>query len=168
MKQARGKKVLRALLTAAVVGMGGVALAQAAEEVWVNRPALQIRQTKGPVGVVATAKKGDMLTVIGREDNWLKVKFGDKEGYVLANSISPRQVKGGLGAGDMLAGGSQADEAQAAASMRGLSPEAEEYAKAKNLDPKIVEQMIQRNRSVTAAEWIAFTKAGNVGPERKK
>ena len=168
MKQSRGRKLLRALFSAAVVGVGGVALAQAAEQVFVNRPALQIRETKGPVGVVATAKKGDALTVIAREGNWLKVRLGDKEGYVMANSISAKQVKGGPGAGDLLAGGSQADEASAAAAAKGLRPEARDYAKAKNLDPKIVDQMMERNTAITAAEWTAFAREGNVGPERKK
>jgi hypothetical protein len=168
MKQSRGRKVLRALLTAAVVGVGGVALAQAAEQVFVNRPALQIRETKGPVGVVATAAKGDVLTVLAREDNWLKVRFGDKEGYVLANSISAKEVKKGPGIGNALAGGSDASDVQTGAAAKGLRPEAEDYAKAKNLDPKVVDKMMDRNKAITPAEWMAFAKEGNVGPERKK
>ncbi len=168
MKQSNGRTVLRTLLAAAVVGVGGVALAQAVEEVWVNRPALQISETKGPVGVVATARKGDKLTILGREGNWLRVKFGDKEGYVLANSTSVKQIRGGAGVGDALAGGSAASGLQTGAAAKGLRPEAEEYARAKNLDPKVVEQMIQRNRAVTAKEWSAFAKEGNVGPERTK
>ncbi|MGB7159912.1 MAG: SH3 domain-containing protein [Tepidisphaeraceae bacterium] len=168
MKQAGDRKLLRALFTAAVVGVGGVVLAQAVEEVWVSRPELQIRQSKGPVGVVATARKGDKLTVLAREDNWLKVKFGEKEGYVMATSISARQIKGGQGVGDVLAGGSQSDAAQSGAAAKGLSEEAEGYARAKNMDPTIVDQMIARNSADTNEQWLAFAKEGNVGPERKK
>jgi hypothetical protein len=167
MKQWRGRKALRALFTAAVVGIGGVALAQAAEEMFVKSSQVKIWQGKGPVGLVATAKQNDKLTVLAREGNWLKVQYGDKQGYVMESAVSPKQV-GGAGIGNALAGGSDTSGMDTSLAGRGLRPEANDYAKAKNLNPAIVDQMIERNRAITLEEWQAFQKAGNVGAERKK
>lgn len=168
MKQSNGRTALRALLTAAVIGVGGVALAQAAEEVYVKAAQVKIWQGKGPVGLVATAKRNDKLTVLGREDKWMKVQYGDKQGYVMETAISPKQVQGGPGIGDALAGGSDTSGLDTGLASRGLRPEARDYAKAKNLDPAVVDRMIARNSAITYDEWAAFQKAGNVGAERKK
>lgn len=168
MNQSRSRRALRALFTAAVVGIGGVALAQAAEQVYVQASQAKIWRGKGPVGLVATVDKNQQLTVLAREGKWLKVQVGDKQGYVMETAISPKPVKGGASAADVLAGGSDTSGMDTSLAGRGLSEEAEAYAKAKNLDPKVVEQMIQRNRAITYEEWVAFQQAGNVGPEGKK
>ncbi|HEV2295411.1 MAG TPA: hypothetical protein VGR35_16290 [Tepidisphaeraceae bacterium] len=160
--------MLRALFTAGVVGIGGIALAQAAEEVWVKSSQAKIWQGKGPVGLVATAKKGEKLTIMAREDKWMKVQYEDKQGYVMETAVSPKKIGSGAGAGDMLAGGSDTSGMDTSLAGRGLREEAMKYADAKNLDPKVVEQMMERNRAITFDEWTAFQKAGKVGPEGKK
>ena len=169
MKRWKNGKALRALFAAAVVGVGGVCLAQAAEQLFVNRSALPIREGKGGAyNTVATAKQGDQLTVIAREDNWIKVQFGDKQGYVLANALSAKQIKGGGGMRNALAGGSDAGGLDAGAAGKGLTPEAEGYAKTKGMDPKVVDQMIDRNNAVPLPEWESFQREGNVGANRTK
>lgn len=168
MKESNGRRVLRNLCAAAVVGIGAIALAQAAEEVYVNKPALQIRAGKGGAyDTVVTAKQGDKLTILAHEDNWLKVQFGDQQGYVLAASTSARHIKAD-NTRNMLAGGADAGGLQASEAAKGLTPEAEGYAKEKNLSPKLVKEMKARRKAITGAEWAAFAKEGNVGPERKK
>ena len=168
MKHWRGRKALRGLFAAAVVCVGGVTLAQAAEQLFVNRPALPIREGKGGAyNAVATAKQGEALTVIAREDNWIKVQYGDKQGYVMANSLSAKQIKGS-GFGSALAGGADAGGLEAGAAGKGLLDDAKDYAKSKGMDPAVVDRMIERNNAVSIAEWDAFQKAGNVGTNRKK
>jgi len=162
------KRVLRALFTAAVVGVGGVALAQAVEKLYVNRPALPIRIDKGGAfDAVATAKQGEELTVIAREDNWIKVQYGDKQGYVTAASLSARQIKPDATRSAM-AGGADAAGLEAGAAGKGLLPEAEEYAKAKGMNAKVVDAMIDRNSAVTPDDWKSFQKEGSVGMSRRK
>src|SRR5688572_14919796 len=148
MERSRNRKLLRALFTAAVMGVGGAALAQAAEQLYVNRAALPIREGKGGAyNAVATAKQGDALTVIAREDNWIKVQFGDKQGYVNANSLSAKQIKGS-GFGSALAGGADAGGLEAGAAGKGLLPDAEKYASSKGMNAKVVDDMIDRNNAV--------------------
>lgn len=169
MKRLNKLKLLRATFAAAVTALAGVCLAQAAaEQLYVNRAALPIRAGKGGAyDTVATAKQGDQLTVVAREDNWIKVQFGDKQGYVLANSLSAKQIKRG-GMRNALAGGSDAGGLDVGAAGKGLTPEAEGYAKTKGMDPKVVDQMIDRNNAVPLPEWEAFQKEGNVGANRTK
>jgi uncharacterized protein YgiM (DUF1202 family) len=168
MERSKNRKLLRALFTAAVMGVGGAALAQAAEQLYVNRAALPIREGKGGAyNAVATAKQGDALTVIAREDNWIKVQFGDKQGYVNANSLSAKQIKGS-GFGNALAGGADAGGLEAGAAGKGLLDDAEKYAKSKGMSAKIVDDMIDRNNAVSIPDWEAFQKEGNVGANRKK
>lgn len=170
MNQSRSRKLLRALFTAGVVGVGGLCLAQAAEqqEVWVKRAELEIREGKGAIfPPVATARKGNMLTVLAREGSWLKVRFGDKQGYVLEASTSLQKIGGGQGLG-ALAGGPQTSGQSTALAAKGLEDKAEDYAKLKGMNPKLVDEMIRRNESVTGEQWLAFQADGNVGVDRKK
>ena len=166
MKHPIGRKLARSLLLAVVASGTGVCLAQVIEEVWVNRPQVQIRSGKGAAfPVVATAAKGSKLQVVAKEDRWLKVQFNGAEGYVLADAISSREVKGGGGLG-ALASGPDSSGATAGAAGKGLQPEAEAYASSKGMDPKIVDLMIERRRAISGEEWAAFTKAGQVGPDK--
>jgi hypothetical protein len=134
-----------------------------AEDVWVNRAQLQIRDGKGAAfAPVATAKKGDKLVVITREGKWLKVQLGDKQGYVYEDAISPRQVSAGGDLGSLL-GSPESSGLSAAAAAKGLQPGAVTFASTGNLSTAPLQAMIARRNAVTGPEWVAFAQAGNVG-----
>jgi hypothetical protein len=141
--------------------------AVAGEEVWVKRVSLPIREGKGAAfATVATAVKGQKLHVIERDGKWLKVQLDEKQGYVYEDSISPREVRAG---GDELRaalGGSDTSPLAADAAAKGLQPEAEVYAKSKNLNPASLEQMIARRKALTGEQWMTFVSEGKVGPAR--
>jgi hypothetical protein len=144
---------------------GGVTIA-VAEDVWVKRPELDLRAAPSAAGnVVATVKKGQKLEVLGREGAWVKVKAGDVEGYVSQNSLSDKKVSGGGGL-STFAGGPDTSGATASAGAKGLDDMAEKYAAAKGMDPKRVDEMIARTKSITADELAAFTREGQVGPDK--
>lgn len=144
---------------------GGVSVA-VAEEVWVKRPELNVRAGKGAAfETVATVKKGQKLEVIAREGTWVKVKVGDTEGYVSQNSLSDKKVSGGGGL-STFAGGPDTSGATASAGAKGLDEMAEQYAAAKGMDPKRVDEMIARTKAITGEEWAAFTREGQVGPDK--
>ena len=170
MKQSRGRKLLRSVFAAASLATAGLCFAQAAaapEHVWAKQ-AIVIREGKsGFANEVFTAKKGDQLTVLAREGPWLKVQLGDKQGYVFENAMSKKKVGAGQGLGDMMAGGDSTSGMNTAAAGKGLDKIAEDYAQNKNMDPKVVDAMIDRNKRITEAERQAFMAEGNVGAARK-
>jgi len=134
-----------------------------AEDVWVNRTELQIREGKGAAfAPVATARKGEKLTVISREGKWLKVQLGDKQGYVYEDAISARQVSAGGDLGSLL-GSPDSSGLSAAAAAKGLQPGALTFANSGNFNTAPLQAMIARRNAVTGAEWVAFAQAGNVG-----
>ncbi|MGH7213623.1 MAG: SH3 domain-containing protein [Tepidisphaeraceae bacterium] len=151
-------------LGAAVLGVAGVVLA---EDVWVNRPELELRSApSGMSDPVVAVKKGDKLTVVSRDGKWIKVKASDTEGYVHENSIAAREVKGGDALGFL--GGPEAGGAEASAAGKGLEEQAETYAKGHQYNTALVERMIVTRRSVKYADWQQFAREGNVGPYKKK
>ncbi len=169
MNQTRVRKGLRAVFAAASLATAALCFAQtpATEEVWATQ-AVQIREGKsGFSTVVVSAKKGDKLTVLAREGPWLKVQLGDKQGYVFEKAISQKKIGAGQGLGDMMAGGDSTSGMSTAAAGKGLDQMAEDYAKNKNMDPKVVDVMIDRNKAITDAERQAFMSEGNVGAGRK-
>src|SRR5687768_3633554 len=165
MKTKLGRRLATAAFALAIAGGTAVALA---EEVWVKRPELDVRHAPSAAGnVVATVKKGQRLEVIGREGAWVKVKVGDVEGYVSQNSLSEKKVGGGGGINlSAVAGGPDTSGATASAGAKGLDDMAEKYAAAKGMDPKRVDEMIARTKSITADELAAFTREGQVGPDK--
>ena len=168
MKQSRNRKLLRTLFAASALGVAGLCYAQAAESVWTKQN-VDLREGKsGFSPVVVTAAKGSQLTVLAREGTWLKVQLGDKQGYVFQGATSPTKVGSGASMGDMMAGGDTTSGMSTASAAKGLDPIAEDYAKGKKLDPKVVDAMIDRNKAITDAERVAFMKEGNVGSERKQ
>ncbi|MCY2954384.1 MAG: SH3 domain-containing protein [Planctomycetota bacterium] len=138
-----------------------------AEDVWVKSESAEIRSGKGAVfPLVAKAEKGAQLTVISREPKgWIKVKVGDKEGYVYENSISPQQVKGGGNLFSAMGAGVEASNLSAGAAGKGLEPQAEDYAKGKRLDPGPMNWLIAFRKKIVPKEWAAFTAEGKVGPD---
>jgi uncharacterized protein YgiM (DUF1202 family) len=167
MNRSKGRKLLRAMFAATSLAVAGACFAQAAEQVW-TKQAVDIREGKsGFSKIVVSAKKGDQLTVLAREGTWVKVQVGDKQGYVFQNALSEKKVGSGQSIGDMMAGGDSTSGMSAANATKGLDQIAEDYAKNKNMDPKVVDAMIARNTAITDAERVAFMRQGNVGAERK-
>ena len=157
-----GRRLATAAFALAIAGGATIVLA---EEVWVKRPELDLRAAPSAAGnVVATVKKGQKLEVLGREGAWVKVKAGDVEGYVSQNSLSDKKVSGGGGVLSAL--GADTSGATASAGATGLDDMAEKYAAAKGMDPKRVDEMIARTKSITADELSAFTREGQVGPDK--
>jgi uncharacterized protein YgiM (DUF1202 family) len=150
----------------AAVGIALVCCAAAvaaAEEVWVKRPSLNIREGKGAAfATVATARQGDKLSVVGHEGKWLKVQLGDKQGYVYEDSISAREIKARAALG-----GPDTSALAADAAAKGLEPQAIAYAQNKNLSSAPLEKMIARRNAISGQQWIAFTSEGKVGPGKQ-
>jgi len=158
----------RTLTLAAGLLAGALAAGSAfAEDVWVKSESAEIRAGKGAVfPLVAKAEKGTQLTVISREPKgWIKVKAGDKEGYIYEAAISTDKVKGG---GNLLAAmgaGAEASNLSAGAAGKGLNEGADAYAKGKRLDPRQMDWLILFRKSINPQEWQAFTAEGKVGPD---
>jgi len=151
---------LKTLLTLASASSCASVLA---EDVWVNRPSLDIRDGKGAAyPVVVTAKKGDKLSIVAREAKWLKVSFGGKEGYIFENSISPKQVAPEK-MSDMSA---EAKAMTTDAAAKGLEPEALAYAKSHSLNDAGLNQMKAMRKLVSGKDFEQFTTEGKVGPAR--
>ena len=167
MNRSRGRKLLRAMFAATSLAVAGACFAQAAEQVWTKQAVDILEGKSGFSKVVVSAKKGEQLTVVGREGTWVKVQLGDKQGYVFQNALSEKKVGSGQSLGDMMAGGDSTSGMSTAAAGKGLDQMAEDYAKNKNMDPKVVDAMIARNTAITDAERVAFMRQGNVGAERK-
>ena len=169
MKQRKSQTMLRTMFATASLAVGGLCFAQAAatETVWTKQPVVIRDGKSGFATEVVKAKKGDQLTVLAREGPWLKVQLGDKQGYVFENVTSTKKVGAGQGLGDMMAGGDSTSGMNPAAAGKGLDQMANDYAKNKNMDPKVVDAMIDRNKAITEAERQAFMAEGNVGAARK-
>ena len=167
MNRSKGRKLLRTLFAAASLGAAGLCFAQAAESVWLKQ-ATVIREGKsGFSTAVVTGKRNEQLTVLSREGPWLKVQLGDKQGYVFQNVVSPKPLGAMSGLGDAMAGGDSTSGMSTAAAGKGLDEMAEDYAKNKNMDPKVVDAMIARNTAISDAERQSFMAEGNVGAARK-
>jgi uncharacterized protein YraI len=163
MKTRLGRRLAQAAFALAIAGGATLVLA---EEVWVKRPELDVRAGKGAAfETVATVKKGQKLEVVAREGTWVKVKVGDREGYVSENSLSDKKVSGGGGI-SAFAGGPDTSGATASAGAKGLDDMAEKYAADKGMDPKRVDEMIARTKAITGEEWAQFTREGKVGPDK--
>lgn len=150
-------KKLTVLFTAAICGSA------MAEDVWVERHKLDIREGKGAAyGVVVTAGKGDKLTVVERDGKWVKVQFNGKEGYVFEESISAKAV----GKPSNVFGDNSAAALSADAAAKGLQPEAEDYRKKHNYSTDAVDKMIAMRKAITGKEFEQFTVEGKVGPAK--
>ena len=155
----------RGVAIAAVVCGAAATSAARAEDVYVAKPSVVVREGKGSVHpAVATVRKGERLTVVAREGKWLKVQVGKRQGYVFDASVSPTPVRGGPSLGEALGSNAEASRTSAGAAAKGLEPQAEAYADEKNLDREPLEEMVRLNRSIEADELEKFMADGDVGP----
>jgi hypothetical protein len=142
-----------AWLAAAVLGLASTAVV--AEDVTVKLPAASILSEKSARSTkIATLKSGDKLQVVGREGSWLKVRFGDQQGYIHENSV------GGDGGGKSLssvigtASGSSA--ASSGLASRGVGEGAIAWAKSHNMSTAGLDKMIAIRNSITDADQRTF------------
>jgi hypothetical protein len=147
----------RALIAAALLGVSTVALA---EDVTVKLPTATVLSGKTARSAkVAQLSQGAKLQVLGREGSWLKVKVGEKEGYVHENAVSASGGGGGGeglgGLGKMLGSASGASSATSAEAGRGIG-ESEKWAQSKNMSAAGLQRMIAIRNSVSDADWQRF------------
>lgn len=110
-----------------------------AEKVWVSADGAALKaEADATAPTIAELPKGTELSVMTSDKKWFRVKTGqDKEGWIYRGKVStdpPQQGESGGGSignllGDLSGSSVQADSADTARSIRGLSPEAKEYAK---------------------------------------
>jgi uncharacterized protein YgiM (DUF1202 family) len=148
-------------------GLVCIAAAASAEDVYVKLPVANILAGKSAgTEHIAQVKKGDKLQVIAKEGSWLKVKAGEKEGYVFKNSVSDtatsKDDKGFLN----VLGGSSASAATNAEAGKGVG-ESLAFARSKGMSTAGLDRMIQLRKSITASDWATFTSEGHVGSEKK-
>jgi hypothetical protein len=146
----------RALIAAALLGVSTAALA---EDVTVKLPTATVLAGKTARSAkVAQLSEGQKLQVLGREGSWLKVKIGEKEGYVHENAVSASGGGGGEGLGGlgkMLGSASGASSATSAEAGRGIG-ESEKWAQSKNMSAAGLQRMIAIRNSVSDADWQRF------------
>lgn len=159
-------KIKRWLIAAAVLGM---TTAAGAEDVYVKLPMARVKAQAGAgADDVVRLKKGDKLQVLGRQGSWLKVKSGDREGFIHENSVSAGGGGGGDlgGLGQLLGNASGSSAASSAEAGKGLG-EALDYARSHGMSTNGLDRMLALRTQVTGSDWQKFTTEGNVGPARK-
>lgn len=153
-------------LGAAIIGIGAFAVA---ETVVVQVQSLVIRSGKGSMhAVVAEVPASTTLEIVERQpDGWLKVKAGDKEGFIREGALKPRSagILGGASAGMNTITGNTSDVGATAAA-RGIRDDAIAYATSKGYKTDALSQMIQNRNRVAGETWTKFTQDGNVGPAK--
>jgi hypothetical protein len=154
------------LVASAVLGLSS---AVGAETVYVKFGNASIHSgTDSTSAVVAPLKQGEQLKVIGRENSWLKVSVGGKEGYIHKNAISNAPVKDQAatsGKGDL-----RVMSAEAGLAGRGLGPDAEKWAQGKNLNPSGLIRMLDLSKQFRANDpngLHQFVTAGHVGSAKQ-
>lgn len=158
------RKPKRWLIAAGVLA---VAAAASAEDVYVKLPVANILAGKSAgTEHIAQVKKGDKLQVLAKEGSWLKVKAGDKEGYVFQNSVSSSASGDNGGLSKLLNGGSGASAQTSGAAAKGVG-ESLAFAKSKGMSPAGLDRMIELRKAITANDWTEFTNQGQAGSEKK-
>jgi uncharacterized protein YraI len=155
-----------ALLTAATVPLVARAAPARAEDVWVKSQSVDIRTGKGAVyPILSTVKSGTQLDVVAHEGKWLKVQVGDQQGYVFQDAVADHWISG---VGNMLANLSPSNDSSSlstSAAAKGLSEEADQYAKDRKLDPAAMNRLVDFRKQIDPHDWEQFTAEGKVGPD---
>jgi len=115
---------------------------EASQKMWVSSKGAKLKaQNQSSSETIASLQPGLQLNVITYEKRWYKVSTPDKKtGWVYRGRVSKARPEiaeekdseeGSLGSlfGDSSGSSIQADSADSSRSIRGLSPEAEEYAR---------------------------------------
>jgi len=163
----KSSKTSRRRMAAAVILAGGVLAASVAlaEDVWVKSSSVDIRTGKGSIyPVIKNVPKGTQLNVVAHEGPWLKVQIDDQQGYVFQNAISGAKVDG---SGNLLASvgsGADASDVSTGAAARGFNETVTTYANGKNMDPNLLQRLIDFDHHLGPKQWEQFAADGKVGP----
>lgn len=166
---------VRLMMTLVILSLSAFAFANV-EKVWVTSEDATLQAERSTSSeTVATVKRGTLLTVSAFENRWYKVTAPDgKTGWIFRGKVStepPADVAdsgSGGGVGGLLGGltGSSigADAADSSRSIRGLSPEAQEYAHQTGT-PAESQAALDMVLSLTLdkAELDQFLKEGKIG-----
>lgn len=153
MKRNAQRQWLVAATTAAVLAVASTAAL--AEDVTVKLPAASVLSGKSARSTkIAQLKTGDKLQVLGREGSWLKVRFGDKEGYVHENSVGGSG--GDKGLSQLLGGASGASEGSGAMAGKGVGESAVAWAKSHSMNTAGLDKMIAMRNAITDADQRKF------------
>ena len=146
--------------------------AQAEEKRWVTSDGTTLKQEASISSAdVSPLPIGMELSVLESGGRWLKVKAANgKEGWVYAGRVADAPPaaevtgEGGLFGDSMQKSQIQTAKADSARSIRGLSPEATQYAKQRGTPEayrKELDKMLARK--VSAKELRAFLRDGKIG-----
>ncbi len=149
--------------------------AVSAEKAWVAADGAALKAS-ADAGSQTTAElaKGTELSVLESDKKWLRVKTAqDQEGWIYRGKVGsspPQQSESGSGSsiggllGDLSGSSVQADSADTSRSIRGLSPEAKEYAKQTGTSAdyqRALDEVI--DVKVGKADIDRFLKQGKIG-----
>lgn len=164
---ARRARRARWVVVAAVLAGGGIAWA--AGELSVGVPKVEILSRKNGFGApLATLNKGETLSVVAEEGDWLKVRApGGKDGYVKKAALTaPVLTAGGRPVtGDARAGGLDAGNAA-----KGIERAAEDYAEQNRIDPAGLMYALSQRKALenNPAVYEEFLQAGLVGAAKRR
>jgi hypothetical protein len=141
-----------------------------AETLFVQSDATPVRTAADPASeTLAELTKGTQVEVVAREGYWVKVKAGDREGYVYGESLgaaAPPAAGAALGGLGSVLKGSEPSDLSASAAASGLQADTEKVASAKKMDTSAVRWMERNRAAIRSEEIAAFAAAGQVGPHR--
>lgn len=151
--------------------------AAAANKMWVSSANALLKADKSASSeTIANLPVGAELSVVSTDQKWYRVKTqSGKEGWIYRGKISDvkpqvsasqKKSDSGLGGllGSMTGSGISANSADSSRSIRGLSPEAEEYAKQTGKPQQFrdaLDSVIELKTSQNEIE--AFLKQGKIG-----
>lgn len=164
MKQTSRHRRRAAIFAGLLVLGAGVAIA---EQAIVQSESVVIRSGKGSMypPVVEVRKNGSIEVIERQTGGWLRVKVGDKEGFLREDALKPRNP-------GMFSGASQVantvsgnnPDAGAVAAGRGIQDDAIAYASQHNYNTAALQSMIASRDRVVGQRWVQFTTEGKVGP----
>jgi len=149
---------------------------QIPSSIWVSSDKAKLKMNrKSSSATIAELSKGTELSVLAYQKKWYQVNLGNgKTGWIYRGKVSKTAVEktkaaeegGSIGGllGDLTGSSIRADNTDSSRSIRGLSPEATEYAKQKGT-PKIYRGELDKviERKVSPEEIDQFLKQGKIG-----
>jgi len=150
----------------------GISTAAIAEDVMVKYQSAIVHTGKSAHNqTVATLKKGEKMQVLAKDGDWLKVKTGDKLGYIQANYViaagSNNSGGGFAGLSNLVAGSSGSAEATGGAAVKGVD-DSVKWAQSNGKSTAGLDRMIAVSATLLQdGDWDKFTRQGNVGPSKK-
>jgi uncharacterized protein YgiM (DUF1202 family) len=157
------------ILLGALILCSGAALAQT--QLWVTSGGAKLKAArKATAPTVARVPIGAELTVLEAEGKWYRVATGaGEEGWIYRGKVSEsppaQETEGGGGLFSSVASSRiEATSADSSRSIRGLSPETEQYAKKAGTEQKYRDALDQvLELQVREAEVERFLQRGRVG-----